>query len=64
MLSIQTRPLILYLIQIKWYVTDNPIGNPTYTTLTEVEIFDNHKSAFCFFPISTKDEKQEFPSLC
>jgi len=50
---------------IKELGIDNSLGNPTYTppTLTKEEILDYHRSVFCSFGISTKDEELDLPSL-
>ena len=50
---------------IKELGIDSSLANPTYTptTLTKVEILENHRSVLCSFGISTKDEELDLPSL-
>jgi hypothetical protein len=50
---------------IKELGIDNSLGNPTYTstTHTKEKILDHHRSVFCSFGISTKDEELDLPSL-
>ena len=45
---------------------DGSLGNPTYTltTLTKVEILDNHRSVLSSFGISTKQEEFDLPLKC
>ena len=44
---------------------DNSLGNPTNTptTLTRVEILDNHKSVLSSFGIATEESELDLPSL-
>jgi hypothetical protein len=50
---------------IKELGIDNSLGNltNTSTTHTKEKILDHHRSVFCSFGISTKDEELDLPSL-
>ena len=50
---------------IKELCIDNSRGNTTYIpmTLTNKEILDNHRSVWCSFGLSAKDEKLDLTSL-